>query len=84
MTDTSPSDGVERDGDGNGDDVERGMAKKECGSTNIKGVGGEENDDGFSFVFLVFGFSFSFFFFFLRRRFFLKFFQFSFFLNNII
>jgi hypothetical protein len=55
--------GVERDGDGNGDGVERGMTKKECGSANIKGVGGEENDNGFSFVFLVFGFSFFFFFF---------------------
>jgi hypothetical protein len=50
------------DGNGDGDGVERGMAKKECGSANIKGVGGEENDDGFSFVFLVFGFSFFFFF----------------------
>jgi hypothetical protein len=48
--------GIEKDGDGNGDGngVERGMAKKECGSANIKGVGGEENDDGFSFVFCFF------------------------------
>jgi hypothetical protein len=79
--------GVERDGDGNGNGdgngVERGMAKKECGSANIKGVGGEENDDGFSFVFLVFGFII--FFFFVRRRFFFEVFSiFVFFLNNII